>query len=512
MRILTVALLCLLSVAAFAQSLQLTSSNPANNAVNVSTGRVTMSMTFNAAVDTSLFLMATSEGGDGGIIANVDSLHGISFSADKMTVYYDVSLSAGKYYFACIFAGRSSIGNPLDHPYVVYFTTAPTFPAPTVSGNVSGGTTGISPSYALVVLSLTPITQGKPVFSAGAVADVSGNFTIPHVPDATYYTVAAKDLNGDGTIDPGTGDIVGLGPNVTVSGSNVTGVTIIFVGLTQANYKEAVDSLNAYVGSFPSPRTLRQVSAYELDTTGRGGWEFRYTGTNLAGSFIFRVEPLGSQIQPMDSSSYYWLSQWNPINTLPTVAAVDSFFARCERSGGYAYRPQPPQWTSFDVYMEIGDVYHGNYWDMVPDTNQLYLGLDYWYGTKTQNNWIMQYQRRFLGDYTSGSILGTTGVEDQPAGGMPTRYTLDQNFPNPFNPSTVISYSLPFDSRVTLKVFNLLGQEVATLVNGVVSAGAHQVEWHPAQTSGVYFYRLEATPSGNPQERFVQTRKMILMR
>ncbi|MDT3696842.1 MAG: T9SS type A sorting domain-containing protein [Ignavibacterium sp.] len=88
-------------------------------------------------------------------------------------------------------------------------------------------------------------------------------------------------------------------------------------------------------------------------------------------------------------------------------------------------------------------------------------------------------------------------------------YTLDQNYPNPFNPSTTINFSLAVDSKVSLKVFNVLGQEVASLLNGQMSAGSQKVSFDASSlNSGVYFYRLEA--NGIDGQKFSSTKKMIL--
>ncbi len=85
-----------------------------------------------------------------------------------------------------------------------------------------------------------------------------------------------------------------------------------------------------------------------------------------------------------------------------------------------------------------------------------------------------------------------------------TDYRLEQNYPNPFNPSTTIAFSLPVSGRVTLTIFNLLGEEVATLVNQERAAGRHSIRWNASNMqSGVYFYRLRAGD-------FVQTRKLTL--
>ncbi len=89
---------------------------------------------------------------------------------------------------------------------------------------------------------------------------------------------------------------------------------------------------------------------------------------------------------------------------------------------------------------------------------------------------------------------------------VPVKFVLYQNYPNPFNPSTVINYSIPKQSNVTLKVIDVLGKEVATLVNKQQKAGYYEVEWDVVNnSSGVYFYRIQAGD-------FVQTKKMVLMK
>jgi len=88
----------------------------------------------------------------------------------------------------------------------------------------------------------------------------------------------------------------------------------------------------------------------------------------------------------------------------------------------------------------------------------------------------------------------------------PIRFSLSQNYPNPFNPSTTIRFSLPLRSLVTLKVFDVLGREVATLVDGEMDAGEHSVVYNVKDLpSGVYFYRLQA---GN----FVEQKKMVFVK
>jgi len=91
----------------------------------------------------------------------------------------------------------------------------------------------------------------------------------------------------------------------------------------------------------------------------------------------------------------------------------------------------------------------------------------------------------------------------------PVEYALQQNYPNPFNPSTKIAYSLAVDSRVTLTVYNLLGETVATLINGNVSAGEQDFTFDASGlNSGVYFYRLNVL--GVDGNEFTSIKKMML--
>ncbi|MDD5089121.1 MAG: T9SS type A sorting domain-containing protein, partial [bacterium] len=90
--------------------------------------------------------------------------------------------------------------------------------------------------------------------------------------------------------------------------------------------------------------------------------------------------------------------------------------------------------------------------------------------------------------------------------GMPTEWNLSQNYPNPFNPSTEIRYAVPRAEQMTLKVFNLMGQEVATLVSGVTQPGNYRVTFDgTGLASGLYVYRLET-------ESFSASHKMLLMK
>ncbi len=135
--------------------------------------------------------------------------------------------------------------------------------------------------------------------------------------------------------------------------------------------------------------------------------------------------------------------------------------------------------------------------------------------TATQGNW--QYRLKQID--LDGTIHFTdavrvnvlTGVEEKP---LPTAFALNQNYPNPFNPTTSITYDLPRSSYVRLTIFDMLGREIATLVDGVREAGRYETELDATTlASGIYMYRLEARQTeGGQAGAFVATKKLVLLR
>ena len=89
---------------------------------------------------------------------------------------------------------------------------------------------------------------------------------------------------------------------------------------------------------------------------------------------------------------------------------------------------------------------------------------------------------------------------------LPKKFDLSNNYPNPFNPSTTIKFDLPKNSKVKLSVYNILGQEVAVVLNKDLNAGSHEIKFNGlALSSGLYFYKMEAG-------KFVSIKKMMLIK
>ena len=120
-------------------------------------------------------------------------------------------------------------------------------------------------------------------------------------------------------------------------------------------------------------------------------------------------------------------------------------------------------------------------------------------GTSTNGN-----SKVISGFLAYTSIIITDVSDEQEI--IPTVYKLNQNYPNPFNPSTVISWQLPVSGQVSLKIYDILGNEVATLVNENKEAGYYEVQFDGSQlASGMYIYRLTA---GN----YISTKKMLMIK
>ncbi len=315
----------------------------------------------------------------------------------------------------------------------------------------------------------------------------------PSNPNGPYsYT-----FNSTGTLPSGTQELayVKTEPMGTGGGSDKDTTIIYFTGIQGAK----LDSIKV---------ALRQAGSLQ-------GFVWKYTG-NL------RPTPLGAKISG-------------------AFTATSNIADRPQ----YPYPPVWPNWVKVDLRslnvdvsndFAVGFINNGDYISTGGGSNSVMLasspsgthsamylhkpssGTANWYNIVDSN-----------GDYTEFLVYAyvsfLTDVK-QVVELKPASFKLEQNYPNPFNPSTNISYQLPTSSHVTLKVYDMLGQEVATLVDEFQTAGTHNVQFLASQdasrsgsilnsqlSSGVYFYRIVAVdPSQGSGQSFVQTRKMILIK
>jgi photosystem II stability/assembly factor-like uncharacterized protein len=257
-----------------------------------------------------------------------------------------------------------------------------------------------------------------------------------------------------------------------------------------------------------------------------------YIGTSVGAATILRTTDGGANWIDQSSGINVWLSgvSFTDINQGTAVGEAGTILKTTD--GG-------EHWISLasSVTAYLYDV------SCIDSVNAIIVGES---GTilKTSNggsSWIQQssgttnwlYAVNFIGGNTGWSVgkngmilkttdgginwiqqsIGTTGIEEE-KNKLPVQFVLDQNYPNPFNPSTSIRYTISSviasetkqSQLVTLKVFDILGNEVATLVNEEKPAGSYEVKFNAAElSSGIYFYKLQAGS-------LVETKKMILMK
>lgn len=242
-----------------------------------------------------------------------------------------------------------------------------------------------------------------------------------------------------------------------------------------------------------------------------------YVGTKLNG--VFKTADHGN--------SWFALNDSLTEKRIFSLVSADSFiFAGTEGGGVFGYSANENRW-----YKRINGmtgspmiVYKLYYCEHL-----LFAGTNsgIYYSTNNGLNWISM-NTGIVGNVMAVTLNNTNVIIGTDKGfvytkplqdfvsisesqSLPNAVILHQNYPNPFNPSTVISYQLAMSGKVSLKIYNMLGQEVRTLVNAVQSAGLHEITWDgknkhgKAVSSGVYLYRLE---TGNS----IQTKKMLLMK
>ncbi len=165
----------------------------------------------------------------------------------------------------------------------------------------------------------------------------------------------------------------------------------------------------------------------------------------------------------------------------------------------------------FDTILAKGDIYHLMWHPQViiSDTNKGYLINHLNYISGRSNVWYVNlghlYLYHLIQSANSGNELTTATVSKNGSGAV-SSFKLFQNYPNPFNPTTNIQYSIPTSGNVSIKVYNIFGQEVATVFQGFQKSGSYIANFDASRlASGVYFYRLQAG-------QFSQTKKMMYLK
>jgi len=184
--------------------------------------------------------------------------------------------------------------------------------------------------------------------------------------------------------------------------------------------------------------------------------------------------------------------QFKIINHSPNILKIDSI---------YAHKPQYNV-TSFIYPIELSSDSIEVTISFTPDSNMVYIDTVFIVNNSVPNPYLISVNG-------IGRLPSFVSNEEEVY-----TFNLIQNYPNPFNPSTIINYQIPELSFVTIKVYDVLGREVITLLNEEKPVGNYEVEFNATDLpSGIYFYQLRVgDPSTSSGQSFVETKKMVLLR
>ncbi len=197
--------------------------------------------------------------------------------------------------------------------------------------------------------------------------------------------------------------------------------------------------------------------------------------------------------------------------TAATVAHATTHVVQFGGSFGFAYSPNSLNVSVGDTIKWQGDFsMHPLSSTSVPTGASSFhqgSGSVFIYPITVAGTYLYQCDFHFslgmIGSFTASVV---TVTENDQTSFRPDAFKLEQNFPNPFNPATTISFDLPVQTYVSLKIYNIIGQEVTTIVNEDMTAGSYSRIWNASSmSSGIYFYRLQT-------KSFTDTRKLILLK
>jgi hypothetical protein len=364
-----------------------------------------------------------------------------------------------------------------------------TAPSPADTSGGSYTITGTSTTYKTITVDLT---YGETYYWAVASYDGSsysawsqGSFTVVG-PGTAGAPILSYPSNGTTVNDRD----VTLGWYINGSTTGITGYEITYS--TSDVFASGVTTTTTSSSNTLTLTNLTPGATYY--------WKVRshYTGTTYSGmssTYHFTIDPGANAVVPLPGSPTHQVS-------VNTVAPVLSWILPARSESKLTYTVEYSTTPDFSDVQEIDNVS-----TPYKQVNSLQANKNYYWRVKSTSS---------NGDVSGYSPVGVfntngvTGVNDK-AGQIPTEFAVRQNYPNPFNPTTTIKYELPKASYVTIKVYDLLGNEVATLVNGNVAAGYHSVIWNATNNSGakvnsgVYFYRVSTGAN-------VVVKKMLLLK
>lgn len=437
----------------------------------------------------------------------------------------------------------------VESPAVSWLATVPT------SGSVPGGLTssvrvttnfaGVTPGVFTTRLIINGNDPANPIDTVNVSFRVNAAPAIRVTPDSFFY---ARN-RGDSVTAQFRVRNAGLGPltyNATVSGgfagdtttnigtttTNTTNLNLVRGGVVGVTRTVQLTEIRSYLGT-TTPVELRFVVYQNTAATGTFTKIFEKTVIASIDTDYVSSGPVGITLQ---AGMFYGIGvAWNATlryywSTTPPPPIPISFGSI---TGGFAATAFPPPQTitqgTLTAYYHTQLVTAAGRWlELTTNASgNVAPGDSVNVGFKIRTNQLGSGQQLAAFEINNNDPLRPTAripvrldvltdVSEQNLG-IPETYELSQNYPNPFNPTTKIKFALPKESVVRLKIFNLLGQEVATLSDEVRPAGYYIAEWNGMNNaggkvgSGVYFYKFEAKATSD-NESFARLMKMLLLK
>ncbi|MCW9097644.1 MAG: YCF48-related protein [Ignavibacteriaceae bacterium] len=292
----------------------------------------------------------------------------------------------------------------------------------------------------------------------------------------------------------------------------------------------SVDLYSVHFGDNDNGWAVGEAGTILMTSNGGDDWNHQISGISETLNSIFYIDINRGWTVGDDGTILHTANggeDWSPQNSGTTLFLRDVFFKDTlngwivgnntilrTTDGGNNWISVPTNETCFSVYFTdvsngwivgSGKIQHstngGNSWHHQIVTDFSYLNSIYF--TDKNTGWVVG-DRQAIFKTTTGGVSFVE--EEQQPDEIPINYSVSQNFPNPFNPTTKIKFSIPQSSNIVIKVFDILGSEIETLVNEEKSAGIYEITWYAENLpSGVYFYQLKAG-------KFISTKKMVLMK
>jgi methionine-rich copper-binding protein CopC len=398
-----------------------------------------------------------------------------------------------------------------------------------LKGNPFTGNGEISPDSLMIGSTLT---------------DADGAYQFDYLRNGTYWLLAAHDGDGNGRINPESEpDYVGFYDadddgeidSVKIEDADVSGVDMSLY--QQMPFLAAQGFGKAETAAAEFGNNARWIAAFSEPQGSKGtpdgrrfNWNYVFhlegqtdgEGNPKVAVISVAPEPFGV-IAKADS-----LPEMPPglditqMNTIPDPAGsdfidTDEAFRIAEENGGLGFRQKYEGRDDVDFHNFVvgGHLYSIYPYDQSTSA-PIYWQLEYRAYTYSDNprkvesnsnqDSLIVYVNMETGEFLGKEGSTYTAIESDGPNTLPKAFALGENYPNPFNPTTIIPFSLKEAVTVNLSVFNIIGQRVATLVNERLPAGNHSVSWDAtSMPSGTYIYRIEAGD-------FVESRKLILLK